>query len=38
MTVMKDYGRRLENLSRVIYILGLVVMMEVFMLGSHASG
>jgi len=38
VTVMKDYGRRLENLSRVIYILGLVVMMEVFMLGSLPPG
>lgn len=38
VTVMKDYGRRLENLSRVIYVLGLVVMMEVFMLGSLPPG
>lgn len=38
VTVMKDYGRRLENLSRVVYILGLVVMMEVFMLSSLPPG
>lgn len=38
VTVMKDYGRRLENLSRIIYILGLVVMMEVFMLSSLPPG
>ncbi|NLX47199.1 MAG: ABC transporter permease [Euryarchaeota archaeon] len=38
VTVMKDYGRRLENLSRIVYILGLVVMMEVFMLGSLPPG
>lgn len=38
VTVMKDYGRRLENVSRIIYILGLVVMMEVFLLGSLPPG
>ncbi len=38
VTVMKDYGRRLENLSRVLYIMGLVIMMEVFMLGSLPPG
>lgn len=38
VTVMKDYGRRLENLSRIVYILGLVVMMEVFMLSSLPPG
>ncbi len=38
VTVMKDYGRRLENLSRIIYIMGLVVMMEVFMLSSLPPG
>jgi hypothetical protein len=38
VTVLKDYGRRLENISRILYILGLVVMMEVFMLGSLPPG
>jgi hypothetical protein len=38
VTVMKDYGRRLENISRVIYILGLVSMMELFMLSSLPQG
>jgi hypothetical protein len=38
VTVLKDYGRRLENLSRIIYILGLVILMELFMLGSLPEG
>jgi len=38
VTLLKDYGRRMENLSRVIYILGLVVMMEAFILGSLPQG
>lgn len=38
VTVLKDYGRRLENVSRVIYILGLVVLMELFILSSLPRG
>lgn len=38
VTVLKDFGRRLENLSRVLYVLALVVMVEVFMLGSLPEG
>jgi hypothetical protein len=38
VTVLKDYGRRLENVSRIIYILGLVIMMELFMLSSLPKG
>ena len=38
VTVLKDYGRRLENVSRIIYILGLVTMMELFMLSSLPKG
>ncbi len=38
LTVLKDYVRRMENLSRVIYILGLVVLMEIFLLGSLPPG
>jgi len=38
VTVTKDYGRRLENISRIIYILGLVSMMELFMLSSLPQG
>ena len=38
VTVLKDYGRRLENVSRIIYILGLVILMELFMLSSLPKG
>ncbi len=30
VSVFKDYGRRLENLSKIAYIVGLIVMMNVF--------
>lgn len=38
VTVLKDYGRRLENISRIIYILGLVALMELFILSSLPKG
>ena len=38
VAVVKDYGRRLENLSRVIYIIGLVALMELFILSSLPKG
>lgn len=38
VTVVKDYGRRLENLSRIVYILGLVALMELFILSSLPKG
>jgi hypothetical protein len=38
ITVLKDYLRRMENLSRVIYIIGLVVLMELFNLNSLPPG
>jgi hypothetical protein len=38
ITVVKDYLRRMENLSRVIYIIGLVVLMELFLLNSLPPG
>lgn len=31
VSIMKDYGRRLQNLSRVAYIVGLVVLINVFL-------
>ena len=30
VSVFKDYGRRLENLSRIVYIVGLVAMLNIF--------
>lgn len=30
VTIFKDYGRRLENISKIIYILGLLVLLNVF--------
>ncbi|MFP4197301.1 MAG: hypothetical protein ACLFS6_06575 [Methanomassiliicoccales archaeon] len=33
-TVMKDYGRRLENISQIIYIVGLVFLVDFFLLSS----
>ena len=32
VSIFKDFGRRLENLSRIAYILGLFVMLNVFFL------
>jgi len=30
VSVFKDYGRRLENLSRIVYIVGLIAMANIF--------
>jgi hypothetical protein len=30
VSVFKDYGRRLENLSRIAYIIGLIAMVKIF--------
>ncbi len=38
VSLLKDYTRRMENLSRVIYIVGLVILMELFLLNSTPSG
>jgi len=35
VSVFKDYGRRLENLSKIAYIVGLIVMMNVFIVGPQ---
>ena len=35
VSVFKDYGRRLENLSKIAYIVGLIVMMNVFVVGPQ---
>jgi len=37
VSVFKDYSRRLENLSKIAYIVGLIVMMNVFILGPQLS-
>jgi len=37
VSVFKDYGRRLENLSKIAYIVGLVVMMNIFIVGPRLS-
>jgi hypothetical protein len=34
VSVFKDYGRRLENLSRIVYIVGLVAMVNIFFGGG----
>lgn len=34
VSVFKDYGRRLENLSRIIYIVGLIAMVKIFFGGN----
>jgi len=36
-SVFKDYGRRLENLSRIVYIVGLIVMVNIFFGGPEDS-
>ena len=33
--VFKDYGRRLENLSRIVYIMGLIAMINIFFGGGR---
>jgi len=37
VSVFKDYGRRLENLSKIAYIVGLITMMEIFIVGPTLS-
>jgi len=34
VSVFKDYGRRLENLSRIAYIVGLIAMVNIFFGGG----
>jgi hypothetical protein len=31
VSIFKDYGRRLENLSKIAYVVGLLVLMNIFM-------
>ena len=37
VSVFKDYGRRLENLSRIIYILAIFVMVNVFLVRGFSD-
>ena len=32
VSVFKDYGRRLENLSKILYMVGLIVIMNLFLI------
>ncbi len=34
VSIFKDYGRRLENLSKVFYILGLIFLINILLVGS----
>jgi hypothetical protein len=38
VSVFKDYGRRLENLSRVLYVVGLIFVVNIFLLDSENLG
>jgi len=37
VSIFKDYSRRLENLSKIAYIVGLIVMMNIFIIGPQLS-
>ena len=37
VSIFKDYSRRLENLSKIAYIVGLIVMMNIFIVGPRVS-
>jgi len=37
VAIFKDYGRRLENLSKIAYIVGLIVMINIFITGPRLS-
>jgi hypothetical protein len=34
VSIFKDYGRRLENLSKIFYIVGLLFLVNIFLVGS----
>ncbi|MGD8505135.1 MAG: hypothetical protein PVF15_00535, partial [Candidatus Bathyarchaeota archaeon] len=38
VSVFKDYSRRLENLSNIVYIMGILVLMNLFVVPSVPSG
>jgi hypothetical protein len=37
VSIFKDYSRRFENLSKIAYIVGLIVMMNIFIVGPQLS-
>ena len=37
LSVIKDFGRRLENISNVTYILGILVLMNIFILPKSST-
>jgi hypothetical protein len=37
VSVFKNYARRLENLSRIAYIVGLIAMMNIFFVGAQEN-
>jgi hypothetical protein len=37
LSIFKDYGRRLENISNVTYILGILVLMNIFIIPQSES-
>jgi len=38
VSIFKDYGRRLENLSNITYIMGLLFLMSIFVVPSASTG
>jgi len=38
VSVFKDYSRRLENLSNITYIIGILVLMNIFILPNVSTG
>ena len=34
VSIFKDYGRRLENLSKIFYVVGLLFLINIFLVGS----
>ena len=38
VSIFKDYGRRLENLSNVTYIMGLLLLMSIFIVPNEPTG
>ena len=38
VSIFKDYSRRLENLSNITYIIGILVLMNIFIVPSASTG
>lgn len=37
VSIFKDYARRFENLSKIVYIVGLILLMNIFIVGPKVS-